>query len=352
MWPQRRAHELMQKARSLRSKKKIKVVFEPSPETHFIRYFSQGGAKTLASYGDDRFEIVHEVNPQDTDILILTSHGSDLSVPLWGVRSTFTNTILVLWLWDNHLAHLYNYKNALAVDYLFPSHKYDSDYLHNPLSVAGVHVPACSAQWSYTEAKVLFQKFLMLPRSDKLLVNYVNYPFSWRSQLLRRLASEVSQADVFLMEPNDRSRYFNKNAEERFKEWMGHKTSLILPVDKDLSTRVFDGLLAGQVLLVPKMIADFDEVIPPAMQSELGIVRLETCETLEIVRAIGEAVARFDRDGVEGMVKRHRFVLDHHLLGNRIQTIVNQIFDIANGKRLITFANRGKTYSLAATKPA
>lgn len=133
---------------------------------------------------------------------------------------------------------------------------------------------------------------------------------------------------------------------------MNYKVSLILPLGNDLSTRVFDGLLCGQTLLVPKMIPDFDKVIPPSAQSDLGIIRLETCEVSEIKQAHREAVASFDRSGVEGMTKRHHFVLEHHMLGNRIRAMVNQILDVASGKNLISFDKHdGISYSLGLTLP-
>ena len=352
MWPQKRAQELQEKTLSLLSKRRIRVHFHPNPEVVSLNYFPRDLAKTLVPYGDHRFELVdlNDVQPSDVDIVIFTAHGTDLSVALWDVRKIFKKSIVALWLWDNHLGDINNFKSALAVDYIFPSHAYASRYLSNPVSV-GVHVPLCSAQWSKAEAAEMFESFHKLPRSDKLLINYVDYPFSWRSGLLRRLAVEMSEADVLLMHPDDRGRYFNKCAEDKFKEWISYKVSLILPMDRDLSTRVFDGLLCGQTLVVPETILDFDEVIPPSIQDDLGIIRLQKCDVSEIRESYQKAVTHFNRDGAEGMKKRHRFVLERHLLGNRVQMIVNQILDVASGRIRVTFETREKTYSLHLTTP-
>ena len=110
------------------------------------------------------------------------------------------------------------------------------------------------------------------------MANYVNYPWAWRSSILKDLQSLAPEIEVQLLSADDRRQYFDKSSTNRFKTWLGSKSSLILPIDRDLSTRVFDGLLAGQVLVVPEFIEDFDRVIDRKTQEALGIIRIDSLE--------------------------------------------------------------------------
>jgi hypothetical protein len=176
-----------------------------------------------------------------------------------------------------------------------------------------------------------------VPRSDKLLVNYVDYPFSPRTQLLRILKMQMPEANVLLMAPNERSRYYGKSRAERLREWMEYKSTLILPVDRDLSQRVFDALLCGQILVVPNIIPDFDEVIPPAVQSDLGIIRLQSLQIGVIRQAAAQAVRVFDEMGPRGVEARHRYVLENHMMVHRIGTMLDSIKSVGTGKTSVVF---------------
>jgi hypothetical protein len=165
-----------------------------------------------------------------------------------------------------------------------------------------------------------------------MLVNYVDYPASWRSALLRSLQLEMPEAQVLLMPPEDRSRYFNQPADQRFREWMGFKTTLILPVTEDLSTRVFDALAAGLVPIVPRVVRDFDAVIPLSLQARLGIVRIDALEPTAIRYAASQALMTFDRMGHDGALLRHRFACERHLLRHRITAMVGALLDFVDGR--------------------
>lgn len=340
MWPTTRARKLTQQCSDAFSKRITRFAVIPSFECDFIRYFPEDYLHDCRSFSDQSCQYVPiSEGLANVDVVILTAHGSDLSAPIWDLRQKLSpTTLLLVWLWDNHLGHMGNLRTALAADFVFASHKYASGYLINPASALGVHIPACCGQWTAEEASHFFEGCENSKRDGRLLVNYVDYEFSARSQLLRSLRSEVPEADVLLMDPDNRSRYFGKSRAERFQDWAGHKSTLILPVDADLSTRVFDALLAGQILLVPKMISDFDEVIPPHKQAGLGIIRLPNLDITTIRSAIIEAEKAFDSLGPEGVLKRHRFVLEKHMLVHRIQSMLQCLRAIATKKFSITFA--------------
>jgi len=106
------------------------------------------------------------------------------------------------------------------------------------------------------------------------------------------------------------------------REWCTYKTALILPVANDLSTRIFDALVAGLVVLVPRRVADLGLVIEPSLQEELGILRFDTCDLQTIKNAHQQAIAFFDREGMGGVSRRHTLAVNHHMLPNRIKGIV------------------------------
>ena len=331
-----RAADLTNRLRLLQGRTQLAVSFVPSHETNFIGYFSNNLNSELASALGPKYAYLPPERGDQADIVILTAHGSDLSTRLWQLREKIRkDAVIAIWLWDNHLRHFQNYRTALAADFVFPSHAYMAGYLFNPLSVIGGHVPACSAQWTCDEVRNILDMNPVQSRKHKALANYVDYPLSWRSGVLRELKERVPEAEVLLMPPDDRSRYFSKTSEQRFHEWLQYKATIILPVEKDLSTRVFDALLAGQVPIVPTLVEDFDLVIPPQMQMELGIVRVKEVNVDALRSSISAALAAFDRMGEMGVRQRQEYVLNNHMLPNRIDSMLGNILDMAQKTSIV-----------------
>jgi hypothetical protein len=325
MWPDDRAAFLSRRLRELGAAERVRFTFIPSTENRFIDYFPAELGVDLAALAARGLDYVSPAGELvDLDLVLVTAHGGDLGAPLFSARRSWPErTLLGAWFWDNHLAPFDNLRTALAVDVAFPSHRYCADRLLNPASVLGMHVPACSAQWTRAEAAAIVEERAAAPRSDRLLVNYVDYPFSWRGAVLHRLRDEAPECEVLLMDPGDRSRYFGRSRPARLEEWLGHKASLLLPIDADLSTRAFDALLAGQVLVVPRArVADLDAVIPPATQAALGVVLLPDLEVATVREGAREAARRFDAAGPAGVLERHRFALQNHLLVHRVAAMI------------------------------
>ena len=325
-WPHARAAELTRRLAALAASETITWTLLPSHETAFIRYFSDASSDDYRRLEGFCFQPYSpEADLSAVDVAIRMTHGGDNSGELFRLKERFPQIIVANWLWDNHVSQLNNLRTAFAADINFPSHNYAATYLLNPAAAMGAHVPACAAQWSVAEAEAAVQSEYGREPSPKTLVNYVDYAWSWRSPLLRRLQAEVVEAEVLLMPPDDRSRYFSRTPAERFAEWQRYKSTLILPVDRDLSTRVFDALLAGQVVIAPRMIADFDAVIPPAEQARLGIIRIGDYELPTIRQAMLIAARTFDAMGREGVVARHQFVASGHMIHHRLHTILRTI---------------------------
>lgn len=338
-WKNVRVNQLKELLSTWRQKQSLRFTFLSSKDVKSIDYFPRNLTPEFELMCKNGFEYVPwQDGPVECDIAIFTAHGTDNCAELLQIRSLNENMLIAVWFWDNHIAQFYNLKTALVADLAFVSHNYNGAYLANPMSALARHVPACSAQWTRDEASKLFNDAGNRPRNDKLFVNYVAYDFSWRTPLLTKLKNEFPEAEVLLMPPNDRSRYFNKNSEDRFQEWLGYKASLLLPVDYDLSTRIFDALLAGQVVLAAPMIPDLDLVIPPGVQKRLGILRLPDLELTTIRKFTEQAITMFDDGGYQASRARHEFVIGNHMLFHRVEMILEFIRAAVKGHVAPIFA--------------
>jgi hypothetical protein len=85
--------------------------------------------------------------------------------------------------------------------------------------------------------------------------------------------------------------------------------------------RFYDALAAGQVPIVPCDVLNFESVIPPADQAALPVVRLADYSLDALRAAHAEAIAAFDRGGPGAADRRHRYIIERHMLAQRISTI-------------------------------
>jgi hypothetical protein len=343
MSPEHRVAELQRRLARLNTAAPIRFRFIPSHETNFISYFADDYSADMAQLSASGFEQLNTTDADNNcDVIILTAHGSDLSTDILNLRARYPGAILVGWFWDNHLGDVTNLRTALMLDVIFPSHRYAGLSIANPFSLIAQWIPSCSAQWSSKVASAGFASPPLAGRSSKMLVNYVDYKFSWRTQLINALAVEAPEAEVKLMTPDNRTRYFAKSPVERFGEWLDYKASLILPVDRDLSTRLFDALLAGQVVVVSDRVVDLPSLIPPEAQAELGIISLTDLTVPSVRAAAIEAARRFDVEGLNGALRRHTFVLQNHMLVHRIGAILQSVRNLAVGTSKWSFVANGQ----------
>lgn len=318
-------------------KLRFTIMSRPKVGNAVLDYFSSDLARDIRTSAPASFAYVPFTGDESfktADLLILTAHGhppGEASRILERSKELNPDMLAATWFWDNHLAHLDNLRAALFTDFWAESHAYASEYLLNPVSVNVQHLPSCSAQWS-TAQLASFQLGRAAARDPRCLVNYVDYGFSARSEVIARIAREVPEAHCLVMRPEDRSRYFSKTAANRFAEWRAFATTIILPVDRDLSTRVFDALLAGLVLVVPEDIPDFDAVIPRPEQERLSIVRTTSLDTHSLRRALSEASTRFFAAGDTGVAYRHAYARDNHLFHHRVKDILGRLAMIGSGR--------------------
>jgi cytochrome c-type biogenesis protein CcmH/NrfG len=221
------------------------------------------------------------------------------------------------WLFDNHTAWLNSYLIAQHCDVVVPAHRFAANYLEAPTLWA----PLCVTQWSGAELAAFWAASAGVPRADRLHGRFSYYPLARRrNRLIAAVRAALPESDVAL---DYHTRPYHALApRERFAAWRSFKVSLHLPVAEDLSMRVFDALAAGHVPIVSDTVRDLDDVIPPADQAALPIIRLAD-ESVAAVRAAHEAaLAAFDAGREDAAQRRHDYVRGRHLLAHRVAAIL------------------------------
>jgi glycosyltransferase involved in cell wall biosynthesis len=271
--------------------------------------------------------IVAEINDEicDGDLIIKLIHLQNDTEEIQNIRNRWPSCPVIGWFWDNHHHLPQNHEVAELLEAYSAGHGFAAGYLRNKNSIELSSSPLCVTQWSRSEARQFMKACHRLPRRDDLYGGFVRYPFAKKRN---RLISDLQQAGhraVYLLEESDISAYFQKTKEARFSEWASFKSSICLPLHKDLSQRFFDALATGQIPIIAPDIIDFDSVIPHEVQEELGIVKFYSYSVDAVNDAHKRAVKNFNKFGPEGIGMRQRFALDNHFLISRLSKLVQEI---------------------------
>ncbi len=264
------------------------------------------------------------------DLCVVCIRVTDEELLIKRVRERRLATVIVGWGWDNHHSRKRNLQIVPMTDLFLPAHNYCAPYLMSPHSILGGQVPLGSYQWSRRAAASLFARHRNRPRHDALHGGYVAWKITpERAAFVRKLQRGLSGHALRLLNGQGRQDYFELGPEDRWLDWAGHKVGLILPFQKDLSTRFFDSLLTGQVPIVPIWCQDFENVIDDAAAKALPVVRLADESLPAVKEAWAEAVRRYDSDGAAGAERRHRYALENHHLIHRLAPICHQVRALA-----------------------
>jgi hypothetical protein len=93
---------------------------------------------------------------------------------------------------------------------------------------------------------------------------------------------------------------------------------LIVPINRDVSTRIFEALMTGQIPLVPDDVSDLDRVIDPQLQAALPVIRYRAGSVESAEAGWRQGVMLFDGGGAAGVRRRHEFARDRHSLAARL----------------------------------
>lgn len=250
------------------------------------------------------------------DLAILCCHLQGEEAALFALRQRGLAALYGVWFWDNHHHQHINLRIAMLTDLVFVSHWHERQYLNLPAALAAAHVPAYSRQWSPGAIARHYPAGLPTERRNGLFGGFGRY--SWaheRNRLIEALAAACPEHGLTLGKVDA---YFQISAAERLRTWVEHKVQLIVPINRDVSTRIFEALMTGQIPLVPDDVPDFDRVIDPPVQAALPILRYQA-GNVESAKAVWrQGIMLFDRDGAAGVRRRHEFARDRHSLAARL----------------------------------
>ncbi|WP_376965484.1 hypothetical protein ABNQ39_29100 [Azospirillum sp. A26] len=260
----------------------------------------------------------------DFDIVILCGHLKNEEIFGWKLQSIKRQPFIALWSWDNHHQPILNCKSAMVADAVFPAHWFAHEDMANAATLIAPHLPLCITQWSSVFLSSIEERICAAQRCDKLYGGFFNHEDAKeRSELIAAFRERNPNEHVFSLGLDKRSTYFSYSQEQRLMDWSSHKTSLILPLRNDISQRLFDALACGLIPIVPPEFPDLDLVVSRHDQQSLPIVRMESYSVDGIADAHAHALKLFDRDGRQGVMRRHRFARDNHGLRNRIDRLVS-----------------------------
>jgi len=219
-------------------------------------------------------------------------------------------------LWDNHHHPIDNLRASLVADVVFVAHWEQRQYVNHPCVLPGVHMPLCTRQWSPQLIVEQYPNGLPTDRSDEIYGGYGNYGWAaQRNEFIQQFARRHPKHSIYLVDLDD---YWRQSTSMRLQQWMNHKVHLVVPVANDLSTRVFEALVTGQIPLVPDDIPDLDRAVPTNLQDSLPILRYRAFSIESAHEAYRAALARFAADGSIGVQRRFEFVRNYHSLNARI----------------------------------
>jgi glycosyltransferase involved in cell wall biosynthesis len=259
------------------------------------------------------------------DLVISLVHIYKEHAALRKAREDGCQTPIVGWFWDNHHHVFDNYRTASDLDICIPGHSFASSYLRSAKYLTAAAVPLCVTQWSAAEAAEFFTRYGRSERSDALYGGFVRYSMAAKRNRLIEQVIDAGMSGVYFLEEHALDRYFGMSLDKRFEAWTSHKASLCLPLAGDLSQRLFDALLTGQVPIVPDDVYDLDQVIPPSAFEELPILRLSAYHPDAVKEAHTRALECFNRQRYDGALQRHQYALKNHVFLSRVRSIISSL---------------------------
>jgi hypothetical protein len=264
--------------------------------------------------------------PGDVDGVIYLVHLQYDADRIDAFRERHPDVPVLGWFWDNHHHPFHNFAVARRVDETVAGHTQFQEYLRCDESCFLEPLSLCVTQWSRQHVAKRFTECGYQSRESGLYGGFIRYEFSpVRNAFLNAVQEQVAGNNVTLVDETAMQQYFGRSEDERFVEWCRFMCSIVVPLNNDLSQRFFDALLAGQIPLVPDDLTPVDEIVSPAEQAELPVIKYRAGDVESVRDASKRAVEAFQSEGHEGVTRRHRFALNHHMFDNRIEQLLVRI---------------------------
>jgi hypothetical protein len=259
------------------------------------------------------------LRPEELDGAVVILNNNDVARlghgPVWSdFQALHPKTLFIVWDWDNHHWLEHSVFCAAYSDLYVPAH-HENLYLLSRYnwSIAGPVYAAC-VQWPRRFLAEQTGFLLSAPRAEAPLGRHVLYPsFTFRNSVVNTLSSHYPSIGFTTQN------YHFRSPEDRLREWTAHKVHWIMPVLNDVPIRIFDALITGGIPIVPaslQMLGPFN-AFP---RDYLVFFRPESVFQPEAL--VAKALELFNRGGVDKLLERHRFALDHHHGSARLAEIL------------------------------
>jgi len=230
------------------------------------------------------------------------------------IKRDSNNLRICIWDFDNHHAIANSMRLLYLSDIYFSAHQHNFDYLRQSSSGFLGVLPASVIQWSKEFLTGSFQYMQSVPRSNELFGAHVYYSFFTRRNKIIDAVSKNFPNVSF-----SKLNYHDRTIEDRFAEWCHYKVHFIAPVDNDLPIRLFDALITGGIPLVPIQL----KTLLHALSIDRFVVFYDELNLDLLDLKVEEAIAKFDKEGAEGMGKRIKYTMDYHHVDVRIGFLIN-----------------------------
>lgn len=270
------------------------------------------------------------------DIVVLDNYGPVSDIHQYLQQQNYQGLFCV-WMHDNHTGS--PDKVAAGCDVHFPCHFVNLDGMLNPHSLQGPVLIDYCRNIPLEQTRAYLKEHTAATRKDRVVAQYFMYENLDRNRILYRLTHDEIFRCHYTAQ-SERNLYADLDMAERCRRWGGYKSSIVVPVHRDISIRVMDGLAWGQTMLVSTEIDGFDLIFPPEVQTELGMIRYNPEDSMnELSSKARQCLAQFDHGGEAGVWQRHEIVNSRHRYEHRLATIADFCLDLGAEREKIHIVN-------------
>lgn len=218
--------------------------------------------------------------------------------------SACEHTLFIVWDWDNH--HWLSLSSVLAAhsDLYVPTHHENHFLLSRYNANITDAIAAGVVQWTSDFLRGHRDEVLRQSRSDAPLGKHIFYAsFEYRNRVVATLQPRYPSIGF------STHQFHELTPEQKFIEWVSHKTHWIVPVLNDIPIRVFDAHATGGIPLIPDSLR-FTHWLADAHPDD--VLCYSAADIVEPEAFIERACALFDRHGEAGMSRRFDYALEKH----------------------------------------
>lgn len=266
---------------------------------------------------------INKCNLLKGKVVITTNHDickSDFNV-LKNLQKFYINceeTLFTGWDWDNHHNLAISSIYALNSDIYFPSQR-DNLYELSKLTNLSFFIAPSAYEWDRDFFSRNIDIVLNPNRNTDIFGTFNFYSrFQYRNQVIKTLCEQIPEIKFI----SNFSEYTSKTQSEKLSEWCSSKWHWLVPTLNAVSVRAFYALIAGVGVILPiefKSFAEFSSL------DERDVIWYSAIDVIDTSRVRLEARQKYNESGLDGVLRRHRFALDHHNLDCRVREMLSII---------------------------